>query len=278
MSSGFVSKKMSKLLILIVCIPALAFGQKKSSSVQIYDEKTDNGVKIYGINNEIVAYTVELEVQQKNLKSDVKFPFKAVLPANSGKTLIATLTTDKPNRGWSYGSHFTYYMGDYRAKHDDEFIYGLPFEKGKSFLMSQGYNGSFSHSGKNAIDFTMPIGSNIVASRGGVVVEVKEDSNRGCPNKSCLEFSNIITILHEDGTFADYVHLKKKGSFVSLGDRVKKGQLIGSSGETGFASGPHLHFEVYLPKKNGNQSVPTSFEIESGKAEKLKEKEFYTAF
>lgn len=263
-------------LAILLSISVLA-QKKKPSPIQIFDEKTDNGLKIYGSNSSITPYTMELSVNQKNLKSDKKFPLKMVLEPQTEKVLIATLTQDNKRKGWSYGSQFTYYPGDYQAKHDDSFAYALPYSSGETYLMSQGYNGPFSHSGKNALDFTMPVGTKVVAARGGIVTAIKEDSNKGCSNRDCLGLANLITIIHEDGTFADYVHLKRKGALVEVGDKVMRGDVIGLSGNTGFTSGPHLHFEVYLPAPGNHQTLRTQFETAPGEIEYLKKKR-YEAF
>ena len=268
------------LTIYVIGLALFASAQKESNQelVRVFDEKTEKGITIFGENNDLLPYTVEIAIQQSNLQSDIQFPTKLVIPANSGIVEIAKLTAVKKNKGWSYGSSFTLYRGDYNASHDNSVAYTLPFQKGEKYLMSQGYNGSFSHTGKNAIDFTMPEGTKVVAAREGIVIEVKEDSNRGCPNMSCMEMANKITIFHADGTLADYVHLQKKGSLVSVGEKVKRGQVIGLSGDTGFSSGPHLHFEVYLPQKNQNISIQTDWLISEHKRGRLIEKEFYTAF
>lgn len=266
------------LLSLTLIFSISVFAQKKKSSpIQIFDEKTDNGLKIYGSNSSIVPYTMELSVNQKNLKSDQKFPLKVVLKPQTEKVLITTLTQDNKKKGWSYGSQFTYYPGNYQAEHDDNFAYALPYAAGEKYLMSQGYNGRFSHAGKNALDFTMPVGTEVIASRGGIITAIKEDSNRGCGNRDCLDLANLITIMHEDGSFADYVHLKKKGALVEVGDQVKRGDIIGLSGNTGFTSGPHLHFEVYLPAPGNHETLKTRFETSPGKKEFLTKKP-YQAF
>ncbi|MEM9325566.1 MAG: M23 family metallopeptidase [Bacteroidota bacterium] len=265
----------TKLVFLLTVI--CGYGQS-NGPIQITDQKTRDGLTIYATNEDILPYTIELSVTQTNLESDLTFPAKIVLEPTTEPRVIAVLTKKDPSKGWSYGSQFTYYKGDYRAKHEDGYIYALPFEKGRKFLMSQGYGGSFSHQGKKAIDFTMPVGTKVLCARPGLVVRVKEASNQGCPDQSCMELANLITILHEDGSLADYVHLQENGSAVEVGQQVSRGDLIGYSGATGFASGAHLHFEVYVPSREGNETVATLFQTAPGKQELLKEKVSYTAF
>ena len=55
---------------------------------------------------------------------------------------------------------------------------------------------------------------------------------------------NYVNIRHSDGTLGNYYHLKQGGSAVKIGDKVKKGQLIAYSGNTGYTTAPHLHFSV----------------------------------
>lgn len=102
----------------------------------------------------------------------------------------------------------------------------------------------------------MNVGQTVCAMRDGIVVGVKQDSNRGGRNKKYYNDANYILIYHEDGAFTQYVHLKYKGSLVKIGDKVKKSQPIGYSGNTGFSTGPHLHFGVFKPTSKGFESVP----------------------
>ncbi len=62
-----------------------------------------------------------------------------------------------------------------------------------------------------------------------------------------------------DGSFAEYVHLAQHSTTVSLGDHVEAGQRIAASGNTGWTTGPHLHFAVYVPTKQGRKTVETKF-------------------
>jgi murein DD-endopeptidase MepM/ murein hydrolase activator NlpD len=68
------------------------------------------------------------------------------------------------------------------------------------------------------------------------------------------------------------VHLKKKGVLVSKNDTVKKGQVIGYSGNTGMSTEAHLHFAVYKPTKNGLVSIP--YILDSIPTEKYKKGKF----
>lgn len=55
---------------------------------------------------------------------------------------------------------------------------------------------------------------------------------------------NLVRVRHTDGTAATYAHLGFFGVAVEEGEIVAAGKLLGYSGATGYASGPHLHFAV----------------------------------
>src|SRR3954447_24625539 len=58
----------------------------------------------------------------------------------------------------------------------NNFVYALPYEKGKSYLLVQAYQSKlFSHKGEYALDFKMKKGDKICAARSGIVVEIKEN-------------------------------------------------------------------------------------------------------
>jgi hypothetical protein len=85
--------------------------------------------------------------------------------------------------------------------------YRLPWPAGESHLCVQGNRGVVSHRGfeEFAYDFTMPVGSDVLAARGGVVrrVDVSHDGHGwDMPN-------NLIVIDHGDGTFGNYLHLRR---------------------------------------------------------------------
>lgn len=83
------------------------------------------------------------------------------------------------------------------------------------------------------LDFAAILGANIYATDGGVVVYAGENS---------YGYGNMVMIDHGTGFQSLYAHLS--AIFVGCGESVSQGQTIGSSGETGNASGAHLHFEI----------------------------------
>jgi murein DD-endopeptidase MepM/ murein hydrolase activator NlpD len=150
-------------------------------------------------------------------------------------------------------------------KDDTSFVYALPYEKDRSYLIVQGYFGIFSHQERAALDFKMKRGTNVCAARGGVVVRVKEDSDKGGWNKKYAKDGNNIVIQHRDGSRAGYWHLQKDGALVNVGDTVKQGQVIALSGKTGYASMPHLHFLVWnYDNKRQWGSIATRFQTSKG--------------
>ena len=132
-------------------------------------------------------------------------------------------------------------------------------------LLLQGYNGTFSHDhdfSRYAIDFALPEGDSLYAATSGVVIEAVEGFRYGGNDSRWLDYGNKILIYDaESNRFFLYSHLIYNGSFVEIGDSVTAGQLIGLSGNTGFSSRPHLHFNVLIPgdSPSGLISVPVDF-------------------
>jgi murein DD-endopeptidase MepM/ murein hydrolase activator NlpD len=99
----------------------------------------------------------------------------------------------------------------------------------------------------------MPVGSDICAARAGEVIKVVADRDGHgyqWPN-------NMVVIRHDDGTTGSYLHIRKDGARVAVGDKVTQGQVIAASGHVGNSMLPHLHFHVADPEGKG--TIPISF-------------------
>jgi murein DD-endopeptidase MepM/ murein hydrolase activator NlpD len=151
-----------------------------------------------------------------------------------------------------------------KIKEDTSYVYQLPYEEGKTYTMLQGYFSPFSHKNRAALDFKLKRGTKICAARGGIVIRVKEDGDRGGWNRKYRPYGNNIVIEHPDGSRAGYWHLQKDGALVNVGDTVSAGQVIALSGKTGYAALPHLHFLVWTSRNGNWQAVPTRFRTSNG--------------
>lgn len=84
------------------------------------------------------------------------------------------------------------------------------------------------------IDFQAPEGEPVLATAAGVVVLIENNSKTG--------YGKLLVIRHEHGMTSLYGHLSEFS--VSVGDRVKPGDVVGKVGNTGRSTGPHLHYEI----------------------------------
>lgn len=89
--------------------------------------------------------------------------------------------------------------------------------------------------GHNGIDFSARGGSSVVASASGKVLISRDSGYNG-------GYGQYIVIQHANGTQTLYAHLS--ANFVSAGDSISQGKVIGNIGSTGKSTGPHLHFEI----------------------------------
>jgi len=136
--------------------------------------------------------------------------------------------------------------------------YVLPYPVGVSYPVMTG-NCTPGHQGPNryGYDFSMPIGSPIVAMRGGTVIYVKE-SNFDSDHVNGT--SNHLVVDHGDGTYSTYFHMTHDGIVVEVGDVVRQGQLVAYSGASG--TGPehtHVHIKDCVEFEVFCESIPFTF-------------------
>ena len=101
------------------------------------------------------------------------------------------------------------------------------------------------HSG---VDWGAPIGTPIYAAGNGVIIKAQWDSGYG----------RRVEIQHANGYVTTYNHLSGFGRGVTEGVHVTQGQVIGYLGQSGLATGPHLHYEVII---NGNFVDPMAIKL-----------------
>ena len=243
------------LLILLFSLISL---NASKNNVYVQSKKNDINLNIYIVNKNLYDITILYEAKMKNLICSDRLPIQKVIKAGTRK-LITGFYIKK--RKYELRSTFRYTIGSKYSIHDDTYKYRLPYKLNTSKMVSQSFNGTFSHYGNSqyAVDFAMKIGTRIYAARSGVVVNIKNDGSKHGGKKYIRE-ANFIIIRHSDGTYAKYAHLKKGAVKVKIGEKIKRGDFIGLSGNTGFTNGPHLHFIVFKGKTyNSRESIPIKF-------------------
>lgn len=154
--------------------------------------------------------------------------------------------------------------GDPRAEPTD-YVYRLPFAPGLTFSVLQGWHGTFSHRGSNefAVDFDCPVATSVLAARPGVVVAANAAAQGSGTTPDWLDYkrTNFVLIQHDDGTLGEYMHLSPSGIEVKPGQRVERGTPLALSGNTGFSSTPHLHFQVMTAGDDGTSARSFPFRL-----------------
>ncbi len=109
--------------------------------------------------------------------------------------------------------------------------------------------GGYSGRGHNGTDFRAAPGDEVFAAENGIV-KAMGDTDLGCRGAS---YGKWILIEHPNNLSTLYAHLSHIG--VSKGTGVSRGERIGLSGATGYATGPHLHFTVFAAQAVRIESI-----------------------
>lgn len=186
-----------------------------------------------------------------------------VVEARSNKPV---LINSKPVTEWQDSYEYRYRLGRPITRSDGAPLQP-PVPRLGEFLISQGFNGPFSHQEEpnlHAVDIAMNMSDHIHAARDGIVVEVKDDYHMGGTNSFFLDKANYISIVHRDDTYAVYAHILLGSAKVEVGQRVKAGDPLANAGTSGYSTGPHLHF--VLRANNGHREVSMPFQFKVGNA------------
>ena len=235
--------------------------------VKIINRGTQESPVFYAINRYHGPVEIFMDVTQRsNIVIEPEWPKIYVIPANS-EVLLATVKPKHKYMSWSFQYNVGSTLGDPNAVHDPNHAYKLPFIGTKNYYISQAFDGEFSHFGDQnqyALDIAMPEGSDVLAARAGVVMDIAADFYDGGMDASKVHRGNYIRILHDDGSMAIYAHLQLESVVVARGQRIESQQKIAQSGNTGFTSGPHLHFAVQVNTGLKLKSVPFLLQHKSG--------------
>jgi murein DD-endopeptidase MepM/ murein hydrolase activator NlpD len=102
------------------------------------------------------------------------------------------------------------------------------------------------------IDFGVPVGTPVMAAGAGTV---QLEGRAG-------GYGNFIKVNHGNGYATGYGHLSRFAPGVHVGSRVRQGQVIAYSGNTGITTGPHLHYEIFV---GGKQTNPLKVKVAMGR-------------
>jgi murein DD-endopeptidase MepM/ murein hydrolase activator NlpD len=197
--------------------------------------------------------------ERENMLADPVLPLRRVVPALAEIELVSMRHDDRA-RPARFRLEYSAVPGSPNARHSLAARYRVPFAAGVDWRVGQGFHGRYSHQhpvSRYAVDFTVPVGTPVLAARAGVVMQVQDDwRGRGRVLEDFAHRANFVRLLHDDGTMAMYAHLEYYGVGVKPGQRVAAGDLLGLSGNTGYSTGPHLHFAVLVNDGRGEVSIP----------------------
>lgn len=189
-------------------------------------------------------------------------PLRWVLPPRSDMLLVSLGFLDGAVQPF-VEYRYEFLVGDPAAQHAPQQPYRAPFAIASDYTVSQAYPDTVTHTtsdSRHALDITMPVGTDVFAARGGIVFDVSAENFKGGTNAMRdMSLANVVRILHDDGTYAVYAHLNWKSIRVRVGDHVQRGEYIADSGNTGFSTGPHLHFVVVRNAGMTMSSIPVQF-------------------
>jgi len=228
--------------------------------VDLQVDRTPTGADVYASNR--IGGPVEIELKlsdANNIDTLPTLPVRQILPAGNGRVLVTRIGIIAPEQPAGYGLALAAIPGDPHSE-AHAVNYSLPLNDNSGWQIGQGFHGGFSHHDEQnlyALDLVVPEGTAVLAARAGVVMQTESGFDRaGLSAEKFGDRANLIRIVHDDGSMAVYAHLKENGVLVRVGQRVELGQQIGITGNTGYSSGPHLHFCLQVNRGMRLVSIP----------------------
>ena len=226
-------------------------------------ERVDLGssTRLVAVNDCVCVVTLSARIEQSDLTQiPAGTSYQATLEAGANRTLVEAQRAEGAKGRLKFSWRRA--LGAPGAVHAPARPYRAPFALGATFLVSQAYPTHVTHvspDSQYAVDIALPDGTPVYAARAGTVINVRHDSFSGAPLPALMDQANVVEILHEDGTIAVYAHLHWDSIRVRIGQHVPVGEYLANSGNTGFTTGPHLHFAVWRNTGTADVSVPVQF-------------------
>ena len=241
------------LALSIVTLPAFA---ASTDDVRLRLESANGGWLAWADNRLAGPVEVRLVSDNRNVIGEPALPARATVPAG-GSALVARLRLAETARFKPLSLHLDTVPGSVNARARD-YEYAFPLRT-RDLRVEQGWGGRYSHADPEnhyAVDFAAQPGTPVLAARDGLVMQVERDTREagGSANGGPDRDGTLIRILHGDGSMAVYAHLQ--AADVRTGARIHRGQRIGMSGNSGFSTGPHLHFAVQVNRGMRLESIP----------------------
>lgn len=207
--------------------------EKKYSEIEVYISELDKSSNAYK------AYIKELEAERKKADEEIDRILKEYYATSNQQTTTlnsggnANPSTTKPTGGYNSNASWAWPLGNASCYISSHYGYRSASISGWSF-----------HGGTDITGGGIS-GKPVYATRAGKVISAVT-SNSG--------YGIYVLIDHGDGYSSLYAHMSAR--YVSAGDSVAKGQMIGRVGSTGNSTGPHLHFEI---RYYGEKKDPMNF-------------------